>query len=344
MEMNSKLVLLLALLVVFSCKSTEAVKLKATRIQFYMHDVVGGPNPTAVRVAGPDNSTGPNSTAAVFGSIYMMDNPLTVTPDPNSTVVGRAQGMYGMSSQNEFSLLMSLTVGFTSGTYNGSTFSMLGRNPIMNEVREMPVVGGTGIFRLARGYCLAKTHSAFGFDAIIGYNVTFKASSKPHLQDEEYIVFCFGEDGDFDVVKECKSETLECFDTSPSSVNPKLHSVEVSGTIRKNSHHQKSDIVNGLEKEITPVKKDGEEAGSLLGSEPPCNATTRSYQIGEIDNCGTVSAKSSDSKQSDGSTGSFSFPVMRWELIGSPVQMPKSESLYARKHKAPCARFQCCRF
>ncbi|KAJ6947749.1 dirigent protein 23-like [Populus alba x Populus x berolinensis] len=121
-----------------------------------MHDVISGPNPTAVRVAGP-----PNATAVMFGSIYMMDNPLTVTPDPNSTVVGRAQGIYGMSSQNEFSLLMSLTVGFISG-----------RNPIMSEVREMPVVGGTGIFRLARGYCLAKTHSTVGFDAIIGYNVT----------------------------------------------------------------------------------------------------------------------------------------------------------------------------
>jgi hypothetical protein len=173
MAMNSKLLLLFALAVVFSCRSTDALKVKATRIQFYMHDVISGPNPTSVRVAGPDNSTiSPNATAALFGPIYMMDNPLTVTPDPNSTVVGRAQGIYGMSSQNELSLLMSFTVGFISGPYNGSTFSVLGRNPIMNEVREMPVVGGTGIFRLARGYCLAKTHSMVGFDAIIGYNVT----------------------------------------------------------------------------------------------------------------------------------------------------------------------------
>jgi hypothetical protein len=173
MAMNSKLLLLFALAVVFSCRSTDALKVKATRIQFYMHDVISGPNPTSIRVAGPDNSTiSPNATAALFGPIYMMDNPLTVTTDPNSTVVGRAQGIYGMSSQNELSLLMSFTVGFISGPYNGSTFSVLGRNPIMNEVREMPVVGGTGIFRLARGYCLAKTHSMVGFDAIIGYNVT----------------------------------------------------------------------------------------------------------------------------------------------------------------------------
>lgn len=68
--------------------------------------------------------------------------------------------------------LMSCSVYLHDGPYSGSTFSVLGRNPIRSEVREMPVVGGTGIFRLARGYCLAKTHSMVGFDAIIGYNVT----------------------------------------------------------------------------------------------------------------------------------------------------------------------------
>ena len=51
-------------------------------------------------------------------------------------------------------------------------------------------------------------------------------SCRPHLQDEEYIVFCFGEDGGFDVVKECKSpETFLHFtanNTSPRSVNRKV--------------------------------------------------------------------------------------------------------------------------
>ncbi|XP_065850974.1 dirigent protein 22-like [Euphorbia lathyris] len=153
--------------------NTNALKLKKTNIQFYMHDVVGGPKPSAVRVAGRDNFTSPDPIAAMFGSIFVMDNSLTVSPNPNSTVVGRAQGIYAMASQqNELSLLMTLTYEFITGPYNGSSFSVLGRNPVMSEVREMPVVGGTGIFRLARGYCLAKTHSMDQMDAIIGYNVT----------------------------------------------------------------------------------------------------------------------------------------------------------------------------
>ncbi|XP_010260988.1 PREDICTED: dirigent protein 22-like [Nelumbo nucifera] len=154
--------------------TTEALKPRITNIQFYMHDIVGGPNPTAVQVAGRlSNITSSDPIASSFGSIFVMDNPLTATPDINSTLMGRAQGLYAMSSQqNEFSLLMTLTYAFVSGPYNGSSFSVVGRNPVMNEVREMPIVGGTGIFRLARGYCLAKTHSMAGFDAVIGYNAT----------------------------------------------------------------------------------------------------------------------------------------------------------------------------
>nr|DAD35922.1 TPA_asm: hypothetical protein HUJ06_006562 [Nelumbo nucifera] len=34
----------------------------------------------------------------------------------------------------------------------------------------MPTIGGTGVFWLARGYCLANTHSMAGFDVVIRYN------------------------------------------------------------------------------------------------------------------------------------------------------------------------------
>ncbi|KAK8481047.1 hypothetical protein V6N13_035969 [Hibiscus sabdariffa] len=170
MAFASKFLLLMAFSL--ALYNAAALKQKVTRIQFYMHDIVGGPHPTAVRVAGRSNFTGQDPFEAMFGSISVMDNPLTVAPSINSTLVGRGQGIYGMSSQEEFSLLMALTYAFTAGPYNGSTFSVLGRNPVMKEEREMPIVGGTGKFRLARGYCLARTHSMNGMNAVIGYNVT----------------------------------------------------------------------------------------------------------------------------------------------------------------------------
>jgi len=174
MALATKRFLFLLIAVLVASTPAEAKKAKVTRIEFYMHDIVGGPNPTAVRVAGrASNFSSSDPIASMFGSIFVMDNPLTATPDLNSTLMGRAQGIYAMSSQHdEFSLLMTLTYNFISKAYNGSSFSVVGQNPVMREVREMPIVGGTGMFRLARGYCLAKTFSTNQMDAVIGYNAT----------------------------------------------------------------------------------------------------------------------------------------------------------------------------
>uniref|UniRef100_M1BZH5 Dirigent protein n=2 Tax=Solanum tuberosum TaxID=4113 RepID=M1BZH5_SOLTU len=55
----------------------------------------------------------------------MIDDPLTVGPEPNSTIVGRAQGIYGLADQNEDALLMTLNFVFTTGKYKGSTLSIM---------------------------------------------------------------------------------------------------------------------------------------------------------------------------------------------------------------------------
>lgn len=166
--------ILVVFVALLACSIACAQKPKRTHIQFYMHDIVSGPNATAIPVARRlSNYTGSDPIAAMFGSVSVIDNPLTATPDPNSTLIGRAQGIYAVASQHEeFSLLMSLTVSFKSGPYNGSTLSVVGRNPVMSHVREMPIVGGTGLFRLAHGYCFATTFSMDQMVAVIGYNVT----------------------------------------------------------------------------------------------------------------------------------------------------------------------------
>ena len=82
-----------------------------------------------------------------------------LTPDPGSKVVGRAQGLYASADLKKLGFLMALNYCFTKGKYNGSTLSILGRNAALTSVREMPVVGGSGLFRFARGYAQAKTHS-----------------------------------------------------------------------------------------------------------------------------------------------------------------------------------------
>ncbi|EOY09567.1 Disease resistance-responsive family protein [Theobroma cacao] len=145
-------------------------KEKLSHFHFYFHDVLSGPRPTAVRVA---SATMTNTSATLFGSMVMMDNPLTVAPEFDSKLVGRAQGIYASASQTEVGLLMVLNIAFTQGKYNGSVLSVLGRNPVFSTVREMPIVGGSGLFRFARGYAQAKTHSVDlnTGDAVVEYNV-----------------------------------------------------------------------------------------------------------------------------------------------------------------------------
>ncbi|XP_057862429.1 dirigent protein 23 [Cryptomeria japonica] len=147
------------------------LKEKVTSLQFYMHDVVYGENATAVQVA-PQAPMNYSSGASFFGPLYVIDDPLTETPDPRSRILGRAQGMYCMSSLGEFSLLMALTYSIDTGKFKGSSLSIVGKNMVLRDQRELPVVGGSGHFRMARGYAFAHTHSIQGPNAVIGYNVT----------------------------------------------------------------------------------------------------------------------------------------------------------------------------
>ncbi|XP_035844926.1 dirigent protein 19-like [Helianthus annuus] len=88
-----------------------------------------------------------------------MDIPLTKTPESGSKLLGRVQGIDGRAWHEKLVQLMAMNIVFFTKKYNGSTLTLLGRNPMSDEVREMPVVGGSGLFRFARGYLQASTYS-----------------------------------------------------------------------------------------------------------------------------------------------------------------------------------------
>jgi len=145
-------------------------KEKLSHFRFYWHDILSGKNPTSVAIVPPSSKV--NSTTA-FGLVNMIDNPLTLGPELSSKLVGRAQGFYASASQEEIGFLMTMNFAFIEGKYNGSTLTIVGRNPAINLVREMPVVGGSGLFRFARGYAQANTHwiDFKSGDACVEYNV-----------------------------------------------------------------------------------------------------------------------------------------------------------------------------
>ncbi|XP_015901344.3 dirigent protein 2-like [Ziziphus jujuba] len=133
-------------------------KQKLTHLHFYLHDTLSGKNPTAIKVAEAKTT---NTSSTGFRTVVVMDDPLTEGPEPSSKLVGRAQGLYALASQNEIGLLLVFNYVFIKGEYNGSTLGILGRNAVfstVSKVREFPIVGGTGIFRFARGYAQARIH------------------------------------------------------------------------------------------------------------------------------------------------------------------------------------------
>ncbi|KAK6946426.1 Dirigent protein [Dillenia turbinata] len=144
---------------------------KVTCFRFYFHDNVSGDNPTSVTVAKATNTM---KSASAFGLVNVIDNALTLGADPNSEPVGRAQGLYAFDGMSEFTLLMAIDLAFTNGRYNGSSLSILGRNQFTHPVREMPIVGGTGVFQLARGFVTLKTYkfNTTSNNAIVQYDVT----------------------------------------------------------------------------------------------------------------------------------------------------------------------------
>ncbi|XP_071733275.1 dirigent protein 22-like [Rutidosis leptorrhynchoides] len=131
---------------------------KLSHFQFYWHNTQNRSNPTSINIVKPPLNNVSLTTG--FGLVNMIDDPLTERPGIESRMLGRAQGFYGQASQKEIGLLMAMNFVFTTGRYNGSTLMvLLGRNPVVQKVREMPVIGGTGLFRFARGYVEASTYN-----------------------------------------------------------------------------------------------------------------------------------------------------------------------------------------
>ncbi|XP_073274918.1 dirigent protein 22-like [Primulina huaijiensis] len=135
------------------------------KLHFYVQDVLDGPNATVWEVA---RSTITNGSPTYFGQVAVIDELITSGPEPTSNVLGRAQGLITMADMHEFAWSMNWNFVFTAGEYKGSTLSILGRKSNSGKYHELPVVGGTGIFRMARGYCISDTYS---FDLSSKYGV-----------------------------------------------------------------------------------------------------------------------------------------------------------------------------
>uniref|UniRef100_A0A0E0QQU6 Dirigent protein n=1 Tax=Oryza rufipogon TaxID=4529 RepID=A0A0E0QQU6_ORYRU len=121
-----------------------------------MHDVVTGPGATAAEVV---NGTGARRRWRGGGH------------GRGPADRGRAQGLYVFATLDADApaLLFSINnVVLAAGTpYGGSMVAVMGRDDFV----RLPVVSGTGRFRMARGYALVRTASEHGKNAVLEIDI-----------------------------------------------------------------------------------------------------------------------------------------------------------------------------
>ncbi|KAJ8767407.1 hypothetical protein K2173_017451 [Erythroxylum novogranatense] len=146
---------------------------KHTNLVVYVHDHFTGPDASAITVAG---KKGPNFEILHFGTIAVVDDPVTEGPTLESKEIGRAQGAYINSQLDGKGLYLVFSLVFTEGKFKGSTLEIQGSDIFSTKEREFGVVSGTGFFRFVKGYGLMQTEfmDIPNLRAVIKLSITVK--------------------------------------------------------------------------------------------------------------------------------------------------------------------------
>ncbi|XP_031272842.1 disease resistance response protein 206-like [Pistacia vera] len=132
----------------------------------YFHDILyngqNAENATSAIVAAP--AWGNKTILAEpthFGDIIVFDDPITLDNNLHSTPVGRAQGLYLYDGKHTFITWFGFSFLFNSTVHNG-ILTFAGADPFLEKTREIPVIGGTGDFFMARGIATFMTDAFEG--------------------------------------------------------------------------------------------------------------------------------------------------------------------------------------
>lgn len=124
------------------------------RLVFYYHDILYNgtnvANATSISI-NDDNFLGDHN----FGT------PMTADQHLRSTPVARAQGFYFYDKKSTYNACFAYSLIFNSTKYKG-TINLMGADMMMEETRDVSVVGGTGDFFMARGVATFKTEEFQG--------------------------------------------------------------------------------------------------------------------------------------------------------------------------------------
>lgn len=106
----------------------------------------GNPNQNG----NPQIPLGPDGLGLGFGTITVIDDILTASPDLGSQAIGKAQGVYVASSADGTTQMMAFTAMIEGGEYNDN-LNFCGVYKIGSTMSHVSVTGGTGKFKNACG-------------------------------------------------------------------------------------------------------------------------------------------------------------------------------------------------
>ncbi|KAI5675135.1 hypothetical protein M9H77_06085 [Catharanthus roseus] len=149
--------ILFVFLTIALCTYGEAhntYQFQETKMTIYSHSISTGPNATGVTVAG---IPGEHWEILKFGNVYVADEPIKEGISQNSKQIARCRGLYVTASRDGETLHATYSMRFTDEIYGGSKLEFQGSYGVSDTLREIPIVGGAGKFRLARGYVIWET-------------------------------------------------------------------------------------------------------------------------------------------------------------------------------------------
>ncbi|CAM6129784.1 unnamed protein product [Calypogeia fissa] len=150
-----------------------------TEFRFFLHDdvltVSGGEiSSSADALISPLLNAPANS---FYGAFFDFDDSMTLLPDPSSEEIGRGRGMYLCAAKDTqgagVEYVWTAQFNEASGHGDGTTLSFQGFYRYWAPVSEISIVGGTGMFKMARGWAEITTYSVVEFSEVLNITVYF---------------------------------------------------------------------------------------------------------------------------------------------------------------------------
>ncbi|XAR62740.1 hypothetical protein NMG60_11017604 [Bertholletia excelsa] len=116
---------------------------------------------------GVATQLGPDGLGLGFGTITVIDDILTSTPELGSQALGKAQGVYVASSADGTTQMMAFTAMMEGGEY-GDSLNFFGVFKIGSTMSRLSVTGGTGKFKNACGFAEVRSLIPTGQHVIDG--------------------------------------------------------------------------------------------------------------------------------------------------------------------------------